>query len=117
MSYGSDDLAEAVLRQMGVCDAQETPDSLDVTFVQDAYSKKLEELNGPGLELVYWTAEQIPPQVFLVLRDLMILEVQGAFGQPIDAASKMQQEEVLLYKLRRHTAEPSDDMAVSVLAF
>lgn len=117
MSYSSSNLAEAVLRQMGVVDAQETPDTLDTAFVQDAYSKKLEELNGPGLELVYWTAEQIPPQVFLVLRDLMILEVQGAFGQPVDAASKIQQEEVLLYKLRRHTAEPHDDMATTVLSF
>lgn len=102
MSYTTTQLADAVLRELGVVDAEETPDTVDRTYVTDSYTAKFHELSGHGLEITYWTVSAIPDAVFLIVRDLMINEVRGAFGDPIDPAEKQQRQELLLRGLRRH---------------
>jgi hypothetical protein len=104
MSYTTTQLADAVLRELGVVDAEETPDSVDRTYVTDRYAEKYAELSAPGLELTYWAASSIPDAVFLTLRDLMMNEVRGAFGEPMDPAEKEARQAVLLRPLRRHTS-------------
>ncbi len=95
------ELAEAVLRELGVIDATESPESVDETFVIDAYGAKFDELQDR--ELAYWTKTAIPRPIFLTIRDLVMNEVRGAFGEPMSAADKENQEIIILRQLRRHT--------------
>lgn len=98
-------LALEVLQEMGIVDASETtPDSNDSTKVIAAYENKYAELAAPGLELAYWTMTAIPQSIFTIIRDLVINEVQGAFGNPMSAADKDEQETIILRKLRRHVS-------------
>ena len=99
------ELAAAVLRELTVIDASEDPaGSDDETLVIDAYEDKYAELAAPGLELVYWTMTAIPQAIFTTIRDLIVNEVQGSFGNPLAPADKQAQEEIILRKLRRHVS-------------
>lgn len=100
-------LATAVLRELGAVDAAETPDSEDITYVESVYRDKWEELSAHGTELTYWPYDTIPNPVFLVLRDLVMLEVMGAFGTPLPPGEKEARETIILKKLRRHTSVQS----------
>lgn len=111
MSRTTTELADAVLRELGVVDAEETPDTVDRTYVTDAYAAKYDELAAPGRELVYWPEAEIPNAVFLALRNLIMMEVQGAFGEPIDPAEKDVREAMLLRPFHRHTAKGTSGRA------
>lgn len=102
MSYTVSQLATAVLRHLSVIDANETADSADETYISDVWSAKWEELSAHGLELTYFSYDEIPNPMFLTVRDLVALEVQGTFGQPIAPAEKEAQEQIILRRLRRH---------------
>lgn len=93
-------LAEAVLRELGVIDATESPESTDQTFVVTAYERKFDEL--VDREMAYWDKADIPNKIFLTVRDLIINEVRGAFGEPMSAAEKEGQEIIILRQMRRH---------------
>lgn len=95
------ELAEAVLRELGAIDATEDPESVDETFVIAAYGDKFAELQDR--ELAYWSQTAIPNAIFLVVRDLVINEVRGAFGEPMSAEQKEMQEIIILRQFRRHT--------------
>ncbi len=101
------ELAEAVLRHLTVIDATENPDSDDEAHVIAAYENKFAEIRSHGFDLTYWKRDSIPSEVFLIMRDLIALEVMPAFGQPIAAAEKEGQELVILKRLRRHTSVQS----------
>lgn len=102
--YSENDLAEAALRQMAVIDATESPDDIDETFVIGIYEQKYAELQAPGLELVYWPVTEIPAAIFLTIRDLVINECSGAFGQPTPPETKDARETIILKRLRRHVS-------------
>lgn len=102
MSYTTTQLADAVLREMAVVDASETPDTADRTYVTDTYTALWEELASHGTELAYWSPTVIPNAVFLVLRDLLVLECQGAFGRPLPPAEKDARRAVIERRLRKH---------------
>lgn len=103
-NYETSDLAEHVLRQLCVIDATEPPDEVDEAFVIDVYAQKYAELQAPGLELVYWPRDSIPSAIFLTIRDLVINECSGAFGQPTPPETKDARETIILKRLRRHVA-------------
>lgn len=107
MAYEPADLAEAILREMAVIDATEDPDEVDATFVLGVYAQKYAELQAPGLELVYWKQDEIPEAIFLTLRDLVINECSGAFGEPTPPETKDARETIILKRLRRHVARSS----------
>jgi hypothetical protein len=98
------ELAVAVLHQIGVIDAAESPTvgDVDVDFVIDAYEDKFEQLAAPGRELVYWPRDSIPGAVFLALRDLIINEVREPFGEPMSPEDKEARETIILKQLKRH---------------
>ncbi len=104
------DLSTAVLRHLRVADAVDDADSADITLVQDAYQSLWEELSAHGHELTYWHYEAIPLPVFLILRDLVSLEVQDSFGKVISPAERYQQREILLRRLRRHVHTASSGL-------
>lgn len=114
MSKTTAELAEAVLRELGVIDAGEDPDTDDATYVTDTYRSKWEELSSHGNELTYWSYDAIPEPVFLIMRDLVMLEVMGAFGQPMPPADKDAREQVILRRLRRHTTVQSSGRSTAV---
>ena len=102
MSYTTSQLATAVLQHLGVLDATETIASTDQTYITDVWAAKWEEISGHGQELTYFSYDDIPNPVFLIIRDLVANEVRGAYGRPISAAEKEQEEIIILRKLRRH---------------
>lgn len=102
--YNTDDLVEAVLRHIAVLDATETPDTDDATLVEQAYTAKWHELTAHGQEITYWKPDEIPESVFLVLRDLIALEVRSAFGMQVPAQQKEAEEIMILRRLRRHVS-------------
>ena len=102
MAYTTTQLADAVLKELGVADASETPDTADRTYITDTYAAWWEENAAHGQELVYWAAADIPNPVFLILRDLMVLECSGAFGQRLDPADKEARKAVIERRLRKH---------------
>lgn len=106
-------LATAVLRELTVVDASEDPTgSDDALWVIGVYEDKFAEWASPGLELTYWSMTTIPAAIFNIIRDLIINEVVGTFGNPQPPAAKQQQEEYLLGKLRRHVSTESSGQPV-----
>ena len=117
MSYTKTQLADAVLKELGVADASETPDAADRTLVTDTYAAWWEEMASHGTELVYWPAADIPAPVFLIIRDMLVLECSGAFGQRIAPADKEGQKAVIERRLRKHTQMQSAKQPVQVTYF
>ncbi len=115
MSFKTEDeLALEVLQEMGVVDATETsPDSDDAAKVTNAYEILYSELIAPPYELAYWEMATIPSAVFFTLRDLVINEIQGAFGNPMDAAARRDQKEIVLLRLRAHVALEGSKLPVT----
>lgn len=101
------ELAEAVLRHLTIIDATEDPDSDDEALVIAAYEDKFAEIRAHGVNLTYWKRDSIPSEVFLILRDLIALEVMPAFGQQMGAADKEAAEQIVLKRLRRHVSVQS----------
>jgi hypothetical protein len=107
MSYTTDDLALHVLRNLRIIDATETIGNVDadqVQLIKDVYRAKWEQITSHGQELTYWQYDEIPKPVFIIMRDLVSLEVQGSFGLPIAPADKQAAENIVLRQLRRHTS-------------
>ena len=111
------ELAEAVLRHLTVIDATESPDSDDEAHVIAAYEDKFQEIRAHGVNLTYWKRDTIPGEVFLILRDLVALEVMPAFGQLINAADKEASEQIIFKRLRRHVSTQSSGLPVRATYF
>lgn len=97
------ELATAVLRELSQIDATEDADDHTEakTVITDAYHDKYHELRVK--EMVYWAQEGIPVEIFLPIRDLIINEVSGAFGQPMPPEVREANEQIILKKIRRVT--------------
>jgi hypothetical protein len=114
MTKTTAELAEAVLRELGVIDSEETPDSVDVSYITSAYALKYAEMSSHGHERTYWSMLAIPDAVFLTLRDLMMNEVCGAFGDPITAEVKRQRETIIMQTLKKHMGREASNSRVPV---
>ncbi len=112
MPKNETELATEVLDHLGVIGAGQSAEAADVVKVIAAYASKYDELEGNGLELVYWERDAIPDAIFLIVRDLVALEVQNAFGQTIPASQKELEEMVILKRLRRHTGRGATGLPV-----
>lgn len=117
MSYTTTQLADATLRFLSVIDANEDPDTADRTHCTDTYAALWEELAAHGNELMYWPYDEIPAPVFLIMRDLLALEVQGAFGMPLSPAEKDQQRRFIEIRLRKHVQMQSSTRPVAATYF
>ena len=107
----SSQLSIEVLRSLGVIAADETPDALDSTYVTGVYQDKYEELTD--LELTYWSVNDIPGPLFITLKDLVINEVRGAFGETQNPEDKEARDKVILQKVRRHMRKHSSALPVT----
>lgn len=102
MARTRQELATSVMQEMGLLDAMGTPTAEDANLIKKVYDDKLEHWRDE--ELVYWEADEIPNAIFIAIRDCMMLEVGGSFGQPSTAEEKQAREDLLLKRLRRHMA-------------
>lgn len=112
MTKTTTELADAVLQDLAIADASETPDTADRTVCTNAYESIWEEMNAHGREIVYWPIDEIPRPVFFIMRDLVRLEVQGTFGMPIPLGERDVLRERILMRLYRHTEESSSGLPV-----
>jgi hypothetical protein len=102
MARTRSELVISVLREMSVIDASEEPSAEDADHIKDVYDDKLEHWIDE--EIAYWSSDEIPNALFIAIRDIMINEVSGAFGQPVPLETKQAREIALTSWLRRHTA-------------
>ena len=102
MARTRQELATSVLTELAVIGASETPTADDATLIKNAYNDKYEQWADE--ELVYWELDEIPNAIFLPIRDIIMNEVRGSFGEPVPAAEKMGTEDALTSRLRRHMA-------------
>lgn len=117
MSYTTTQLATATLQRLGVLNATETAASTDVTYITDVWAAKWEELSAHGQELTYFSYDDIPNPVFLIIRDLMANEIRGEYGKPTSAADKEAEETIILRRLRRHVATQATGLPGTALYF
>lgn len=117
MSYTTTQLADEVLRSLGVVDAADTPDAVDRTYVTNRYTALWEELASHGNELVYWSQSSIPNAVFNILVDMLVLECAAAFGKPMAPAEKSAQRQLVEKRLRRHTSVQSSGLPVRAVYY
>ena len=111
------ELATHVIRYLTIIDATESADTDDSNFIIEAYENKWAEIRAHGPELTYWKRDDIPPAVFLIMRDLVALEVRSAFDQPINASEKEAEEMIILKRLRRHTSVKSSGLPVRAVYY
>jgi hypothetical protein len=108
------DLAEAVLTQIGVLDAGEDPDPLDVTLIQTVYTSK--HLDWTERGYVDWpnggnpATTEIPENAFHALTQLMANEMLPSFGTPVPEEQRVSREQILLVSLRRLVAGTAEDV-------
>lgn len=114
MSYSTAQLATSVMQHLALLDSTETIDATDQTFITDVWAAKWEELSAHGMEATYFSYDEIPNPVFLVVRDLVANEVRGAFGLPLSASDKESEEITILRRLRRHIQTQSSKKPVTV---
>jgi hypothetical protein len=105
MARTRQELAKAVLQELGELDAMEEPAAEDAALIKRTYDDKLEQMRDD--DLVYWSADEIPNAIFLPLKDLVTNEVRGAFGEPMPAADKQAQEDFIMKRIRKHMARPA----------
>jgi hypothetical protein len=76
------DLATAVLQDLRLIAAEETPSAADRAYVINRYTEALEELRDDGL--VWWDANAIPYAVFPAVVYYVGLVVSPGFGISIN---------------------------------
>lgn len=111
------ELADAVLYDLNVADAEETPDAVDRAFVIARYTSKFAELAAPGLELTYWTITAIPEPIFMTVVELMKNEVRETYGEPNPPEQKEGREMMILKRLRRHVSRPASGLRTTAEFF
>lgn len=114
------ELSTATLRKLRIVAADETPSAADAAFVENAYDDKLEEWRER--DMAYWentgrAVAEIPNVVFPTLVLLMANEVQTDFGQAQKLEDQIAREDVILRRLRRHTAMASSGEPTEVEYF
>lgn len=102
------ELATAVLRHLSVIDAVESPSAEDLSFIEELYADKFEELND--MELTYWAPDEVPQPIFLAIRDLIANEARGNYGEPMGVDAKEAAEIIILKRIRRHMAQRSSGL-------
>lgn len=117
MAYTSTQLATAVLQRLGVLDATETAAATDITYITGVWAAKWEELSAHGMEVTYFSFDDIPNPVFLTIRDLVANEVRNEYGKPISSSDKEAEETVILRRLRRHVSAQASGRPVKAVYF
>jgi hypothetical protein len=78
MSRTKSDLAEEVMRLLGLLDANESPSTEDSSLIENAYDDKWEELRLH--ERIYWKKDEIPNEVFRAMARIVAEDVAPSFG-------------------------------------
>lgn len=117
MTKTTTELADAILKDMAVYGIDETPETAHRTYVTDAYADVWEEINGNGREMVYWPQAEIPLPIFNIMRDLVKVEVQGAFGQMVPDDVREQRRRLVLRRLYKHIAVEGSGLPVKAEYF
>lgn len=113
-------LSTSVLRKLRVVDAIETPAATDAALVEDAYDSKLAEWRRLGR--VWWTntnrsTEEIPDEVFDVLRRLIANAVMDDYGLRTGGVSEEQMEKQLLRDLKALNHKPPSGESTGFSSF
>lgn len=98
------DLAKAVMQDLGLINATEDPAAADRDFIETNYMEALEELRDDGL--VWWEANAIPLAVFQGVVSYVGIIVSEGFGKartiPVDV-----ELEAAKRRIRRRVAKPT----------
>jgi len=103
------ELAAAVLRKMGIVDANSSPSSVDTAYVVSEYADLLAELVDDGY--AYWPENAIPQAVFQHVVRLLVNETGPAFGvqstlEDREARKQLLKKPIIKHCRRRHSGLP-----------
>ncbi len=82
-----EDLATAVMEDLGLLSPGETPSARDKESIIRRYANLLEELRDE--QTVYWEANAIPYEVFEALVNVVVLLVKKSFGLDAPTGEEM----------------------------
>lgn len=109
------DLAENVMRDLGLIAADESPSALDQKYVIGRYDDLLAEMTDD--DMGYWDAGAIPLEIFSPLTKFVALEVAMAFGVSGTAENIDNARNIYLRRIRRHTQKKSSRLPTEVEDF
>jgi len=98
------DLTAAVMLDLALINANETPSATDHAFIAASYAEALEELRDDGL--CWWDANAIPLAVFPAVVSFMSISVSEAFGKPRQVPVDVELE-AARKRIRRRIAKPT----------
>lgn len=102
MSKTKVEMATAVLRNLGITNAVDSPSAADLAYVTAEYVADLAYWDDLGL--VYWADDEIPEAAFPIITALVANRVMNTFGMALGQDEMMAREDNLLIALRRHCA-------------
>ena len=106
-------MATAVMRDLGLIDAAQSPAADDSLFIRERYQDLMEELRDDSI--CYWPDNSIPVVVFERVVKLVAMSVGGAFGLPFPTGTDLNRElDAARTRIRRHTAHKVSGMPVTV---
>lgn len=96
------DLTLAVMQDLGVIDAMDSPSASDHALVRGRYEALFSNLREESL--AYWEEAAIPLVVFQPVTDLVALHCGAAFGRPKVSIAEIEATETSIKRrIRRHT--------------
>lgn len=108
-------LATAVLRHLGLVNAEEAPSATDMAYVKERYDGILAEMDDQNM--VYWDDDAVPYIIYEPLVQLVALSVGTAYGIPSLAENIEAARLNYMRRIRRHTQKKSDGNSVRVEQF
>lgn len=112
------ELSEAVARRLAIVDALHSPSATDSAYIEGEYDSLHIMLTDRGT--VYWpntsaTTQEIPPEVFQPIVDIMCGQVNGPFGadEPVVSDERGQRIPISTRgwrNLKKHSANPASGL-------
>lgn len=106
------ELADNVLRDLGVLDALDTASSSDANYVIGRYRSLYEELADD--QLAYWPVAEIPSVIFEALTQYVVLSVARPYGKMVSAVDLEEGLRVIRRRLRRHAGKKSSGLPAEI---
>ncbi|MBK8467831.1 MAG: hypothetical protein IPL32_18625 [Chloracidobacterium sp.] len=107
--------ATAVLRHLGLVDAQASAPAADVAYVNERYEAILAEMDDQSM--AFWEDDAIPAVIYEPLLQFVGLSVGTAFGVPSLAENIEAARMAYMRRIRRHTQKKSNGTPVMVDQF
>lgn len=105
-TYSRSDLAERVLKDLGLVDAREEPDADDLAWAEETVSSVTAQLATEGITIANGSDEALPLEYLVALSKRIGLDIGPSFGL-FSIADAEQAKPIANAVLRRMNAKPA----------